>query len=450
MSHPTYSHWLQLANRLTTREIDDLLHAFRCPSCGEEFRYALEDTRGGRGESKVQWGEGGAVARVLPWRSPREMQEFIRTTVEELPGEEIFHLVATFVDQTEEGRRELARTEAQVRTYEFVDALLDAAWAQTLEAPAEAEALAHWGFALAKKVPVDSLTPKETLYDLQARAWAYIANSRRMRSDLQGGAAAIKKAEWYLARGSQEAMERGRVLWLKGSLLRAQRKFEEAIRVCDRAVEAYREVGQPELVGRVLTTMALISYETGRTDKAIRTFYEALEYIDPATEEYLYLCIHHNLILASCDLERYTAARSLLQEVEPLYRKFRKPRVHLRHRWVQGRLALGFGDLKPAEEALLEARDGFLREGIPYEAALVSLDLCALYLRQGRNAEVIPVAEKILAVFKSLEVDREALAAWISLHRAATGRTLTRDLLRDLTRRLRAVGEVRGASGQKA
>lgn len=47
----------------------------------------------------------------------------------------------------------------------------------------------------------------------------------------------------------------------------------------------------------------------------------------------------------------------------------------LRVRWCEGLIAAGTGSSGVAERLFLEVREGFLREGNAYDAALVSLDL---------------------------------------------------------------------------
>ena len=86
--------------------------------------------------------------------------------------------------------------------------------------------------------------------------------------------------------------------------------------------------------------------------------------------------------------------------------------------WLQGRIARGLGQIGEAESLLLAARDGFLAEGIPYETALVSMDLSLLYAQQGRSAELKRLAAEMVPIFASRQIHREALAALAFLQRA--------------------------------
>ena len=56
-------------------------------------------------------------------------------------------------------------------------------------------------------------------------------------------------------------------------------------------------------------------------------------------------------------------------------------------------------------------RDGFLTEDVPFDTALVSLEIVGLYAEQGRTGELKRLAQEIIPVFASLHIHRAALAA---------------------------------------
>jgi hypothetical protein len=85
---------------------------------------------------------------------------------------------------------------------------------------------------------------------------------------------------------------------------------------------------------------------------------------------------------------------------------------------VKGKISRGLGQIDHAESLFLAARDGFLGEGIPYDTALVSLELASLYSRQGRTADLKRLAAEIMPIFSSLNIHREALAALAFLRQA--------------------------------
>lgn len=133
--------------------------------------------------------------------------------------------------------------------------------------------------------------------------------------------------------------------------------------------------------------------------------------IDPEREPRLLLCARHNLIDYTACLGEFLAAQRLYFEARPLYRSFNEPWVQNRRKWVRGKIAKGLGQLRQAETQLLSARDGFLAEGIPYDTALVSLELALLYAEQGRTEDLKRLSAEMVPVFASRHIHREALAA---------------------------------------
>ena len=77
-------------------------------------------------------------------------------------------------------------------------------------------------------------------------------------------------------------------------------------------------------------------------------------------------------------------------------------------------------------------REEFIAARSLYDTALVSLELAAEYLDQGRTADAKRLAEETLPIFQSLEVHREALAALIAVQRAIELETASAELVREL------------------
>jgi len=146
--------------------------------------------------------------------------------------------------------------------------------------------------------------------------------------------------------------------------------------------------------------------------------HRALELIDPEQEPRLLLCARHNLIDYLASAGRFLEAQGLYRETRPLYRDFPDAWAQNRRKWVRGRIARGLGQPRLAESLFLAARDGFVEEGVPYDTALVSLEIATLYAEQGRTADLKRLAREMLPIFSSLQIHREALAALTFLKQA--------------------------------
>jgi hypothetical protein len=164
--------------------------------------------------------------------------------------------------------------------------------------------------------------------------------------------------------------------------------------------------------------LATVHRHAGEPGRAIPFLFEALDLLDPEQEPRLLLCTRHNLIDYHAELGRFPESWSLYRETRPLYRQFPDAWTQNRRRWVKGKISRGLGHLSLAEALLLSAREGFVAEGIPYDTALVSLDIASLYAEQGRTADLKRLAQQMLPIFASLHVHREALAALAFLRQA--------------------------------
>jgi tetratricopeptide (TPR) repeat protein len=302
----------------------------------------------------------------------------------------------------------IARNCARVQTWGFCEILLQRSREQNFNDSSLGE-----GLALAALEILRKLSPAkygaEPLEDLKARAWAYVANSRRVKSDLRGAEEAFARAFACLSQGTQEPMEKAVLLDLRASLLRAQRRFPEALRCLQRAFAIFRQLGERHQAGRSLVSMSTVHHFAGEPDREIPLLYEALDLIDPQREPHLLLAAWHNLIDALAEARQFMEAQKLLIKARPLYQD--QPRFRNARKWIEGKIARGLGQSEDSEVLFLAARDGFLAEEAAYDTALVSLDLASLYAEQGRMAELKRVAEETIPFFSSREIHREALAA---------------------------------------
>lgn len=279
----------------------------------------------------------------------------------------------------------------------------------------------------------DRLDPEvygaDRIEDLRARAWAGIANRRRMGSDLRGAQAGFEKAFTHLRQGTGDLLERAIILDLKSSLLRAQRQLDSALRLLRRAHKIFLEYGDTHRAGRALLNMESVYHAAGTPEEGIPLLYEAMKLVDPDEEPYVVLCLWHNLIDDLAEAGRAMEAQGLFIKAQPIYRKFSDTPTQNRRKWVSGKIARGLGQLAEAESLFLSSRDGFIAVGVPYETALVSLDLASLYAEQGRAAELKTLAESILPIFVCQGIHREALAAMLFLRQAIVAECASRDLV---------------------
>lgn len=318
----------------------------------------------------------------------------------------------------------IAQNNARFQTWGVYTEVLDRSWAESSQDLAQAEHLAHLALVLADHLNA-SLYREEAINDLRARAWAYLANVRRQRSDLRGAADALRFANAHLRLGTGDPIEKAMVLDLEASLKRTQRHFGRAISLLRRARTIFFAAGDWHRGGRTLVSLAMILRDAGSPEDGIPLLYQALDLIDFHQEPRLVLCVWHNLIDDLAEAGRAMEAHRLFLKARSLYPRFPEAATQNRRTWVAGKIARGLGQEGEAEKLLLAARQGFLAEGIPYEVALVSLDLASLYAKQGRTEEIKRLAAEMVPVFASRQIHREALAAlafWKQAVEAETAR----------------------------
>lgn len=306
------------------------------------------------------------------------------------------------------------------------------------EQPSEAIHLADLAVHVAERISDRDLFEERWVYQLRALAWASLGNAIKVQGDLSGAERCFGMADsWWEAgtQGIEDAMGYEPVILdLKAPLRTAQRRFPEAIKLLDDAVELFLhgEHRDPHLGGRSLISKAGALIEMGDTESAIQALKKANGLIDPEREPRLLLCVRHNLVDNLSKAGRYQEASDLLPELKALAAEHGSRLDGLRLDWVEGRVAAGLDHHEQARALLAGVRQRFLADGNVYEAALATLDLVIPCLKEGKTAEVRELAEEMVSVFHEHDVSREALAALLLFQEAARRETATAELAREV------------------
>jgi len=317
---------------------------------------------------------------------------------------------------------------SRFHTWGLFELLIERSLETGIHHPARGEELGALALRLSEHL--DALYYGESLIeDLRARSWAYIGNSHRLRSDLQAADEAFLSAYGHLQQGTQDPLERAILLDLEASLRRDQRHFEQALKLLQRAVAIFLQTDQRHRAGRSLVNLSTVYHYAGNPERGIPILFQAVELIDPEQEPRLLLCARHNLIDYLAASGRYLEAQKAYRDARSLYRSFPDAWSQNRRKWVKGKISRGLGQAELAESLFLAARDGFLHEGIPYDTALVCLDLAFLYAEQRRMADLKRLASEMVPIFSSLHIHREAMAALAYFKQAVETETITLSLI---------------------
>jgi tetratricopeptide (TPR) repeat protein len=335
-----------------------------------------------------------------------------------------------------EARRAAVGGDRRFSSVALAELLLDRARAAWTDDPGRCEPLAELALAVLDRLPAGP-AERAAAADLRALGWTSIANGRRILFDLAGAEAALARAAALLAEGSGDPRERALHLTVTASLRRAQRRFDEALRALEQATAIHRWARDRHQEGQALIGRAIVFAYAGNPERAIPLVRHALALIDRERDPRLYFAACNNLAGYLHEAGRTEEARRLLPKVRQLAGEAGDRLDLLAVRWLEGQIEVKLGDPARGEATLLGVRDDSLREGLAYNAALISLELVALYLEQGRAAEARRLAAEMVPVFHSRDIHREALAALIALQRATELDAATVDLVREIASLMR-------------
>jgi hypothetical protein len=322
----------------------------------------------------------------------------------------------------------IERAQRRFRGVLLAHRLLNEAKRRIPEQPQEAHDLAETAEKVLLRTP-----HRPGYFDALTRATAYRANALRACGKLCEAAERMACARSLLRHQHvTELLVYAELDWMEGILRKDERRFQEAEALLSRSAALFDLAQERIEAARPLLTLGLAYYDQQELAKAIETTEAALAFLKPESEPRLYLCGRHNLALFYVESGRYEAAAVILAADEALYQEFPDRWTSLRKLWLAGKIAMRTEDLAEAEEAFLQVRSGFLDQGIGYDAAMVSLDLALLYLRQNRTVELRALAEEMHAVFASEDVHREAVAALLLFQEAARREALTAEMVEEM------------------
>jgi transcriptional regulator with XRE-family HTH domain/tetratricopeptide (TPR) repeat protein len=270
-------------------------------------------------------------------------------------------------------------------------------------------------------------------YRLQGYAWAHVGNAARVANDFAGADLAFEKSDFLWQAGASadpELLEPSRILELKASLRRDERRLAEAIALLDSAL-AVRQ--NPEAAGRILIMKALTLEKLGEYEVALDALRQASPWIEGEGSPRLRFSLKFNLLVNLCHTGRFAEGASIMDDVRGWAAGTGNDLDILRVRWLEGRVMAGLGRREEAIAALEAVRAAFTSRTMAFDAALASLEVAMLLLEDGRTREVKALAEEMFWIFNGQGVGREALAAFKLFSEAASREALTLDLVRRYT-----------------
>ncbi len=295
--------------------------------------------------------------------------------------------------------------------------------------------IARAALKVAAAVPLDFLR-SENREELLTLSHASVANALRMLDQTQDARVVMDEAEEHSARiGSGVLGLTPRYLSLRASLETWERRYDSVLSTLAEAITHPQAAGG-ELRARLFIQRSTVRLLQDQPAVAVPDLEAAVSHLDPDQHPELWCYAMQQRLLLATELKNWEEAEALLPEVERRLREIGDEFHLIRLRWSQARLAEGRDQPEAAEALYLRTREAFLHHGLSYNAALVTVELAALLLRQGRLEEVKTYAAETAAEFESQGVEPELIGALTLLEQAVLGQRLTLELLARIRRQI--------------
>lgn len=271
------------------------------------------------------------------------------------------------------------------------------------------------------------------------RAYAVTGSASRVTRCLDSAEELFRKAAGFCRGAGAPRIAQAELCWRRAELRADQKRYGEALKLTRDSSRLYRAEGHLQGLGIALAIRGMVYALNRRFAEAVSTLSKALgTYKLPPRAEY---SATHNLgcALAEADNPDLAMAERHLHRARQMLgprRSVQKSRLY----WIEGMIFLRRGSafIERGEQRLLRALTGFLKFQVPYEIALVSLDLSTLLRFQKRWPELEELAAATYRGFRKLREDSQALAAlklWLD---ASRSRSLSEELIFEVKTTLEA------------
>lgn len=252
----------------------------------------------------------------------------------------------------------------------------------------------------------------------QVKAWIILASAYRAVSEHGAADRSYAEALKLISSGTVsppiKADTRRRLSYLRA----CQGRNEEALELATEAVESLRDLDNGRALARALIAQGYALFGLRRFGEALVCFCDALVAAGKpdkraAEDLRLHSSICHNLAV-TVSVARpsdQSLALTYIRQARELVKGGRRFVPRYRLLWVEGLVWSALGYHARAETVYRIAREGFEALRMPFEIALVSLDLGAVYAEHQEWDKLIPLAAEIFKRFRILAADTKAIAA---------------------------------------
>lgn len=332
----------------------------------------------------------------------------------------------------EEERMGLVERSSEYRSWGLVERICAESRRAAARSADEALALAHLALKMARLLP-EAEGGELFRRRVEGFALAHVANAVRVGGNQRKAGELFAQAKELWEQGapgdpSPELLDEARMLSLEVSLLRDQRHLPQALALADQTLA----LGRKHLAADLLIKKANILELLGKYEAAIATLRRAEPHLEGNREPRSRWLQKYGLMVNLCHVGNPGEAEALLPEVQGLAMERGDALDDLRLQWLRGRIAAGLRRMREAAGLFESVRQAFERLGIVYDMALVSVELAAVYMCEGRTAETKTIARQLLPIFSAQGVSTEVEKALRLFVEAVRQEEATAELARRL------------------
>jgi tetratricopeptide (TPR) repeat protein len=265
-----------------------------------------------------------------------------------------------------------------------------------------------------------------------ASALAFQANALRSADRIDEARALFVRSQEIFEHCGDSSDLRASFYSLRASLEIGQAEFEQALETVDAALAS---ASHPEERVRLFLQRSMVWIYSNETVKALEAVGCAVSLLDDSFEPRLSCCVHRHHLEVLSRVGRLDEAQEVLQRVREAAEGLDSDLDNIRLDWVEARIATGLGRVAEGEALYRQVRAAFLERGLPYKAAIATVELARHLFRQGRFPEVAALAMESAAEFRRQGVEPEVLGALALLEEATSGH-LTLKAIEQLLRRV--------------
>ncbi len=329
-------------------------------------------------------------------------------------------------------REEALALDSRFSNFFLCDRLLDTA--ETLaesDRPASSE-LVYLALAAAARLDPERCG-RSLIADLEARAWALMAEGWLESGSTDAGQTALRLARSHLREGSGDPLEEAEILYREAGASHATRPAD-ALQAVDRAAAIFLEYGARKRLGESLVRKGELAASTGDHTVAVPLFREALALLDGQLTDGRLAEIGWRLTRSLLAEGAADQAWTEIARARSRLRGAPDELIEARLRFLEGRIARLAGLEDEAANCLREARDTLLHLGRPEEAARAHLGWVALAWRHRKPDDLEPQSVEVLAnetdrLLATAGLSRETVMVLLLVDRAASSGALRSDLV---------------------